>query len=97
MLDEPARLEHVIHLLVQRQRRDLAREPLDELHEAVHGGGGLAAPSASLPMQAAGGFPQRAARALRVLANDVEALRADAARRQVDDALERGIVARGWR
>ncbi len=44
MLDEPALLEHVIDLLVQRETRGLPRQPVDELVEAaqrVRGPGAL--------------------------------------------------------
>ncbi len=89
--DEPARVQHVIDLLVQGELRDLVREPLDERHEAAHRRRGLGAERIGGQARR-GRFPHRRARALRVLADDVDALRADAARRQVDHALERGVV-----
>ncbi len=83
MLDEAARLQHVVDLLVQGELRDLVGEPLDERHEAAHRGRSLAGPSdSSLRRAAAASRIEAAARPSRALADDVDALRADAARRQ---------------
>ena len=49
-------------------------------------------PSSLPPIEARGGLPQRRPGALRVVAQHVQALRADAARGQVHDTLEGGIV-----
>ncbi len=97
MFDQPAVLDHVIDLFVQRQVLDRRAQPLDELQEQPRRTG-RAAPGPDprchrqRRAQCAGGAPQRAARAARGFANGIDAARADAARRQIDDALERGVI-----
>ena len=92
VIEEAARLQHVIHLLKERQILHLARHALDECHEAVHCGGCLRpeciahARRRRLPQGGTGGcFCLRA--------YDIQTLRADAARRQVHHPLEGGVVA----
>src|SRR5690606_22490893 len=87
--DEPARLNDVIHLLVQRQVAGFAVELLDELQEAVQA---LAGARAELGDARARGLPHRAGIRARIIAYDIHALHADAARRQIHDALEGSIV-----
>ena len=92
MLDEAGRLQHLVDLLVQGERGRVAGEALDERHEAVHRRRGLGAERAAA--NAGGGrLPQGAAGTARCLAQRIETLRTHAACRQVDDALEGGIVA----
>src|SRR5580700_2642961 len=90
VIEETARLEHLIHLLKERQVLDLARQTLDERHEALHGARGLRPEPVSRAHRRS--FPQRAAGGLRLFANNVQALRANAAGRQVYHALEGGVV-----
>jgi hypothetical protein len=92
VLEQPACLEHSIDLLVQRERCGVPGEPLDEPHEAVHRRGGLGTEGATADT-GCGGFPQRAAGAARRLAQHLQTLRTDAARRQIHHALEGGVIA----
>ena len=87
--DQAARIDDVVDLLVQRQGARLAIELLDEQQERVQA---LAAARAELGDAGAGRLPHRAGIGARVVAHGIERLRADAAGRQVHDALERGVV-----
>src|SRR5690606_38542499 len=90
-LHEAARVDHVVHLLRERQVRDVGRYALDEVEEPDHRR--ARAPAGVLVARhRAGGAPQRAALPARVSPNRLHGARADAARRAVHDALERGIV-----
>src|SRR5439155_21118944 len=92
VLDEAARFQHLIHLLVQRKAAAVAGEALDEREEAVEGAARLGGGGAAAAAAGRGGLPQRAAGSPRVLAQHLEALRAHAARRQVHHALEGGVI-----
>ena len=86
VIEEPAVLQHVIHLLKERQVVDFMCRALDERHEALHGDGCLRPERVSDGH--CGGLPQRSAGGLGLLADDVEALGADAAGRQVHHTLK---------
>jgi hypothetical protein len=91
VLEEAAGIEHVVDGLVQRQIAGFRGQPLDQLH-----GSPARRPRPSGPAHPGntrgGRLPERTARALGLFAQHVEAARADAARWQVHDALERGVV-----
>src|SRR5579862_7843340 len=89
MLDETARLQYVIDLLVQRAPLDLERQALDQRHETGNRRRGLRAERTAARL---GRLPQRGAASPRMPAQRVEALRADAAHRQVHHAFEGRIV-----
>ena len=92
MLDETARLQHLVHLLVQHQGAGLSGEAFDERQEAVDGAARLRAQGPARATAGRGRLPQRAAGSPGVLAQHIEALRPHAARRQVHHALEGGII-----
>ncbi len=86
---QPAGSDDVVDLLVQRQWTDLLVDVLDQPHEGVQA---LTGACAELLDARTRGFPHRACVGTRVVANRIQRLRTDAARRQVHDALERRIV-----
>src|SRR5207237_421328 len=61
VVDEAARLQHLVHLLVQRKRTALGGEPLDERHEAVDGAARLRAERSARRERSRSRLPQRAA------------------------------------
>src|SRR6185437_14270540 len=90
MLDEPAILQHEIHLLVQGEPFGLPRQPVDEIMEAAYG---ARRPAALLRLAASDGrFPQRGTGASRLLAQGLHGSLADTARREIKDPLIGGIV-----
>ena len=91
MRDEAAALDDARHLLVQRLAARVGVERLDELQESPERLGG-ALRERAFGDQRRCGAPQARARRARVLADGLDGARADAARRRVDDALERRIV-----
>ena len=91
MRDQAAALDDARDLLVQRIAARVGVERLDEVQEAEQRLGG-ALRQRSFGDQRGRGAPQARARAARVLADGLDGARADAARRRVDDALERRVV-----
>ena len=81
----------MINLLVQFEPGNVVRQLVDELEEAVHRSFGLGTQRACRYTMRRG-LPQRCRRGLGLVADHVQRLGADAARRQVHHALERGIV-----
>ena len=91
VLEQAGAFEHLIDDLVQREALRRRGQRIHQLQEA------LQRRAAARPEPAVGDAglrrgPQRAAGGARLAAHHIEALGADAARRQVDHALEGGVV-----
>ena len=91
MRDEAAALDDARDLLVQRVAARLGVELLDEIQKAQQRLGG-ALRERAFGDQRRGRAPQARARARACVAHGSDGARADAARRRVDDALERRVV-----
>ena len=89
MTREAARLDHVVHLLVQRQALRVRVELLDEREEGLQARRGLGAELVGARRRRT---PQRKLVRLRMCAQHLERARTDAARRQVHDSIERRVV-----
>ena len=83
-------LDDVLHLLVQRQLGDLGGEPVDQREESAQRAGGARRQASAISAWPAS--PEAAVVVARVVAQEIERRAADAARRQVDDALEGDVV-----
>ncbi len=92
VLDETAVVDDVIDLLVERQALSMSRASRSISARKAPSAAAPRAPACGSLSSAPAAAPQRAAGTPGALAQQIERARADAAHRQVDDALERGVI-----